>query len=239
MIKIIHPLKQSFHKPLHNDYWTKKDFNSMLLVVLLMVTGFSSWAIKAHAMSSEKLQEGIAEEILRFHVIANSDSQEDQSLKLLVKDTLVSGIAPLVKDQSDLNKVRQIIAKNLSEIKDLAESTIRSQGYSYPVRVFLETCYFPLKTYGTYTFPPGYYQALRVIIGKGEGKNWWCVMFPPLCFIDETYSIVDEDSKDKLLQLLTEEEYDSLISQKTPVKIRFKLLDELKELFFKKDEPVN
>jgi stage II sporulation protein R len=216
-----------------HSLFTPKYLNSLLFFLLMLTFGLSSWAIKARAMSDKNIQEGIANEILRFHVIANSDSEEDQKLKLLVKDTLVDDIAPLVKDAADLAEVTQIAKEHLSDIKALAEEIIRQRGYHYDVRVTLEKCYFPLKIYGKYTFPPGYYQALRVRIGKAEGKNWWCVMFPPLCFVDETYSIVDEASGDKLMNLLTEEEYDSLVSSKTPVKIRFKLFDRIKELLGK------
>jgi stage II sporulation protein R len=92
-------------------------------------------------------------------------------------------------------------------------------------------CYFPLKIYGDYAFPPGNYEALRVKIGAAEGKNWWCVMFPPLCFVDETYSVVDEKSGKKLKKLLTDEEYQTLIKEKKPVKIKFKLWEKIKKLF--------
>ena len=205
-------------------------FRPLLFSLLLLTLSISSWAIKAHAMSQQDIQVVLAEKILRFHVIANSDSEADQSLKLLVKDTLVASLRPELKDAKDLGKVRSILQDKLPEIAALAEATIQQQGYSYAVKVTLEDCYFPLKVYGKYTFPPGYYQALRVQIGKAEGKNWWCVMFPPLCFVDETYSIVDEDANEKLLQLLSDEEYETLISNKVPVKVKFKLLEELKEL---------
>jgi stage II sporulation protein R len=177
-------------------------FRPLLFSLLLLTLSISSWAIKAHAMSQQDIQVGLAEKILRFHVIANSDSEADQSLKLLVKDTLVASLRPELKDAEDLKEVRSILQDKLPEIATLAEATIQQQGYSYAVKVTLEDCYFPLKVYGKYT-----------------------------CFVDETYSIVDEDANEKLLQLLSDEEYETLISNKVPVKIKFKLLEELKELF--------
>ena len=201
-----------------------------LLLLILTFCTLSDCLVRARAEHSSELQQQIADEIIRFHVIANSDSDEDQSLKLLVKDTLVRQISPLIKDADTVEESRMILMKQLEDIKVLAEDVIREQGYEYSVSVSLGEAYFPLKVYGDYTFPPGDYEALRVRIGDARGRNWWCVMFPPLCFVDETYSIVEEESGEKLKTLLSEEEYDTLIHKKTPVKIRFKLWEKLKDL---------
>lgn len=179
----------------------------------------------------------IADEIIRFHVIANSDSDEDQALKLAVKNTLVKELAPYLKEASSKEAAKKIISDKLEYIKELAVNTIQQQGCSYPVKVSLEECYFPLKVYGEYAFPPGYYEALKVEIGNASGKNWWCVMFPPLCFIDDTYSIVDDSSGKKLKYLLSEEEYESLKINDAPVKIKFRLLELICDLF--KKSPAN
>ncbi len=205
-------------------------FHTILLLLILLFSGISMCLIKTYAKADTSIQEGIAQKVLRFHVIANSDREEDQQLKLKVKDTLVESLSPQLKDLEDITMVRAAVSERLSEIKKIAEAVIQQQGYHYTVTVSLERCYFPLKVYGAYTFPPGYYEALLVRIGKAEGKNWWCVMFPPLCFVDETYSIVDENSKEKLLSLLSDEEYDELISGKAPVKIKFKLFEKIKDL---------
>lgn len=212
-------------------YIYKNNFRAILLLFIL----FASWAamqvVEKNAVKAEEMQKGIANEIIRFHVIANSDSKADQALKYLVRDALVKELTPYLKDAQDITTAREIISSNISVIKKTAENTIKSCGYSYDVAVALKPCYFPLKIYGDYTFPPGTYDALRVQIGEAAGENWWCVMFPPLCFVDETYSIVDEESQKKLKYLLTEEEYNSLVSQKTPVKIKFKLFEAFKKLF--------
>lgn len=216
----------------HRNNWSC----SILLLLLLLLFGAGNLAIRATAMQKTDIQEGIAEEILRFHVIANSDSAEDQTLKLLVKDRLVRYLEPELKDCQDLNEVREVVGGKLSDLTVLANATIQAQGYSYHATASLEDCYFPLKVYGAYTFPPGYYHALRIRLGNAEGRNWWCVMFPPLCFVDETYSIVDQESGEKLSKLLTEEEYETLLNKKTPVKVRLKLLESLKKLFERKDK---
>jgi stage II sporulation protein R len=225
-----HGIRNTFLSRLHRKP-LPRGFNFRLLMLILFFAAISTLYINTSAKADISVQEGIAQKVLRFHVIANSDSEEDQQLKLIVKESLVNSLSPQLKDMDDITKVKAIIAEQLDTIKATAENIIQQQGYDYAVAVSLEKCYFPLKVYDNYAFPPGYYEALRVKIGKAEGKNWWCVMFPPLCFVDETYSIVDENSKEKLLELLSEEEYDALISGKTPVKIKFKLVEKIKDLF--------
>lgn len=215
----------------HHKSEKSKKFRTLLFLSILFFCGLTTMLLKTNALQHKDLQTGIAEDIIRFHVIANSDSNEDQTLKIAVKNTLVKWLSPLLRDTNSKAEARAIITEQLDAIQTMAEITLQKQGYYYPVTVSLENCYFPLKIYGAYTFPPGYYEALRVQIGNAEGKNWWCVMFPPLCFVDETYSIVDETSGEKLKTLLNEEEYNTLINKKTPIKVKFKLLETLKDLF--------
>lgn len=202
-----------------------------LLLGILIISWVGICMIRVYATSDTSLQEGIAREIIRFHVIANSDSIEDQQLKLKVKNELVKELSPKLKDITDITEGRAIIEAELPAIRTATELIISEQGYSYPITVSLESVYFPMKQYGDYTFPPGNYEALQVQIGEASGKNWWCVMFPPLCFVDETYSIVDPEAEDQLKVLLTEEEYDVLKDKKLPVKYKFKLWGSLKKLF--------
>ncbi len=210
---------------------SKNRMGILLLLILLISAGVLNHAIRIYAANQQNLQEGIAENIIRFHVIANSDSDKDQQLKYQVKDALVQALYPYLKDAKDIEEAQNIITEKLPLIHEVAKGVIEDRGYSYPVRAALSDCYFPMKVYGDYTFPPGTYEALQVRIGDASGKNWWCVMFPPLCFVDETYSIVHEDSGEKLKYLLTEEEFDALNNNKIPVKIRFKLFDAIKKLF--------
>ena len=217
-------------EPITNSPKTNQ-FRTLLLLLILVFSGIAMCLVKTNSMNDSSLQRGVAEEIIRFHVIANSDSTQDQALKLTVKNTLVKSLSPFLQDSDTIDEARGILSDKLSYIQEVAEDTILQNGYHYSVAVSLENCYFPLKVYGDYTFPPGTYEALRVQIGEAEGKNWWCVMFPPLCFVDETYSILNTDSQTKLKHLLTEEEYNTLINQKTPIKIKFKLWEGLKKLF--------
>ncbi|HPU64109.1 MAG TPA: stage II sporulation protein R, partial [Mobilitalea sp.] len=167
----------------------------------------------------------------RFHVIANSDRKEDQNLKYQVKDALVRTLYPYFKDITTIDDARSVIENNLPLIENVASQVIKNHGYSYPISASFTTCYFPMKVYGDYALPPGNYEALQVRIGDAQGQNWWCVMFPPLCFVDETYSIVSEDSEKKLKYLLTDDELDYIKANKVPVKIRFKLFDFIKKHF--------
>lgn len=214
-------------KILKNSY----QYRILMLLFLILVSWAAMRMIKTNTVDAGELQEGIASDIIRFHVIANSDSNEDQTLKYIVKDALVKEISPYLRDAKDITEARLIVSGKLAEIKETAEVIVQQNHCNYPVTVSLAPCYFPLKVYGNYTFPPGTYEALRVQIGEAKGKNWWCVMFPPLCFVDETYSIVDKESEKQLIYLLTEQEYDSLRDQKVPVKIKFKLFESLKKLF--------
>lgn len=201
---------------------------SIALLLLIYTTVYMGWD-KMQAVAS--IQEGIAEEIIRFHVIANSDSEEDQQLKLKVKETIVAELSKSLEKSKSIEESRNIIKENLSAIVDIAEAKILEEGYDYKVTAQLEPAYFPTKTYGDMTFPSGTYEALRVKIGKSEGKNWWCVMYPPLCFVDGTYSVVPDDSKDKLKHVLTEREYSELVtSGKVKVKPKLKIVEFLNSL---------
>jgi stage II sporulation protein R len=203
----------------------------MFLLVLLVSSWILTQAVQIYAANPGNLQEGIAKEIIRFHVIANSDSDKDQHLKYQVKDSLVQSLRPYLNEAKDIKEAQKIIINKMPFIQDVAKRVIEENGYTYPVTISLSSSYFPMKVYGGYTFPAGTYESLQVRIGSAQGKNWWCVMFPPLCFVDETYSIVDEDSEEKLKYLLTEEEYEILKNDKIPVKIRFKLFESIKKLF--------
>ena len=143
--------------------------------------------------TADQIQQGIAKEILRFHVLANSDSEEDQKLKLEVKDRLVDYMKDILDGAEDVKETKKRITENRETICLVAEQEIQKQGYTYPVSVNLEKCYFPMKTYGDCTFPAGTYEALRVCIGKAKGRNWWCVLYPGLCFADSV-NVIDRKS---------------------------------------------
>ena len=177
-----------------------------------------------HGYQQQQAQLGIAEKILRFHVRANSDSSADQALKLKVRDAVGSYMQQELSDTTCLAECKTIVQQNLPQIIRTAEQVIAQEGYDYPVKAQVETVAFPKRTYGDYTFPAGDYQSLNVIIGAGNGRNWWCVMYPNMCFHGSVYEVVDDDAKRSLQQVLSEDEYDAVLKSRN-YKIRFKYLD--------------
>lgn len=163
-------------------------------------------------------------------MVANSDSEEDQQLKLEVKEEVVQMLRDELIQDTTVISAQQTLRDHLSEVEQVASDYIQRNGYDYEVKAELGTCYFPVKQYGDMTFPAGEYKALKVNIGRHEGKNWWCVMYPTLCFVDSTYQIVPEESKEKLKENLSEEEYESLLTGEEDVKYGFKIVDFLTDL---------
>ena len=163
-----------------------------------------------------------------MHVIANSDSKEDQELKLKVRDELLSYMNIISKDSTSKQEAMQIVNEHKEEFTQIAKKVIKENGYNYTVNVQIGKADFPTKYYGDITLPAGTYDALKVQIGEAKGQNWWCVMFPPLCFVDVSTGIVPDNSKQELKQSLDNEEYD-LISKTDNNEISFKF--KIVELF--------
>ena len=194
------------------------------VICLMVISGYIVAAAGTKRAVSADYQSEIAEEILRLHVIANSDTKEDQALKMKVKERIVTYVSALTKDSQGLGAAQQIISLYLEEIKETAQDVIREEGYQYPVTVELADSYFPIKTYGEAVFPEGIYHALKIKIGNAEGKNWWCVLYPNLCFVDSAYGVLQEEQKEELKSVLTEEEYESIFQvPREEIKISFKL----------------
>lgn len=126
-------------------------------------------------------QEELAGQVIRLHVIANSDSREDQALKLEVRDRILERAQELYPEHATLAKARAALEESLPELSRIGEQTVKEAGYDYPVTAQLTQCWFPTKEYEDFALPAGEYTALRIVIGEGEGQNWWCVAFPPLC----------------------------------------------------------
>ena len=125
---------------------------------------------------------------------------------------------------NDREECTRIVQAQLAQIIAAAEQTIQQEGYDYPVDAQIETVEFPQKTYGNYTFPAGEYLALNVVIGSGKGQNWWCVMYPNLCFRGAVYEVVEDEAKKSLQQVLDEDEYDAVLKS-GKYKVRFQYLD--------------
>lgn len=177
----------------------------------------------------QSLQQGIAEKILRFHVLAASDTKEDQELKLKVRDAVGVYMEEELADALNKSESEELVRLHLGEIEAVAEQTIKEAGYDYPVTASLAYVEFPEKTYGAYVFPAGTYEALEVVIGEGKGHNWWCVMYPNLCFSGSVYEVVDEEAEERLREVLSTEEYEAVFSSGN-VKVEWKSLAFFKEL---------
>lgn len=206
-----------------------------ILVIIVCILAIFTLNSNKIQVKSESVQQDIASKIIRFHVIANTDSKSDQALKLKVRDKVLEYIQPKLKKSKSIEESRKIIKENDKQIIDIANKTIKDNGYSYSVKTTLSNENFPIKTYGNITLPQGKYEAYRIIIGEGKGQNWWCVMFPPLCFVDITKGEVSyKETEDEMKMVLTPEEY-KIVNNKTDktkendIKIKFKILEVLKD----------
>jgi len=178
-----------------------------------------------------EMQKGIAQELIRFHVRANSDSDSDQKLKLMVKDSIITYLEPKLSQSRSIDETRKILNNNMDVIRDVAVQTLVANGSNYSVKVYFEESYFPMKSYGDITLPPGDYEAFRVDIGESEGKNWWCVLYPPLCFVDATHGTLPDSSKEKLKNILTDDEYKTITNTESNTVFKFKYLTFLNGIF--------
>jgi stage II sporulation protein R len=198
--------------------------------IFIWILAISALAILIRMITyTESMSASLSDNLVRLHVIANSDSPEDQELKHKVRDAVLDYVSNIVKDSESADQTRSLILDNIPGITDVAKQTIAASGSSYDVRASLGSYPFPTKAYGDILLPAGDYQALRIVIGNGDGANWWCVLFPPLCFVDVTHGTVPDDIKEDLKEVLTEEEYQLVTSadEETdiPVKIKFKIVE--------------
>lgn len=184
-----------FFKNLKNSSKLK---NFIIIILLLAVFVFINACSYVSAVSSN-----ISNNVFRLHVIANSDSEEDQNLKYIVRNSIIEYVNSSTAGAS--SKEELISMLDLDKIRNIAQSTVYENGFSYSVTVELGHFDFPTKNYGDVSLPAGFYDALRVKIGKADGKNWWCVMFPPLCFVDVSSGIVPDSSKQILEENLDSE----------------------------------
>ena len=175
---------------------------------------------------AQNVSNDISNSVFRLHVIANSDSNEDQNLKYIVRDNLLKYMNELCVNCSSKQEAINLVYENQNNFKQIALKTIRDQGYNYDININIGNFEFPTKNYGDISLPSGYYDALKVEIGEAKGKNWWCVMFPPLCFVDISSGIVPDESKQLMENNLTEEEF-ALVSENsdTGIQFKFKLLE--------------
>ena len=187
----------------------------------LLVFGLYLWVM---VLGHDPLQPSIASKILRFHVLANSDSQADQEIKKEVRDAVGTYLAPWLEDAQSLWETKQIVNAHMDEIVAVAEETLLAAGYDYEVTASITDTIFPEKTYGAYTFPKGEYEALQIVIGEGKGQNWWCVLYPNMCFKGTVYEVVEEEAGEALREVLSPWEYADVFDS-GEVEVRFKFLE--------------
>ena len=172
-----------------------------------------------------RTQDELADKVVRLHVLANSDSEEDQALKLRVRDAVLEQATAILEQSADRREAESRLRGQLLELERIAAEEIAAEGYDYPVTVNLENADFPTKEYDGFTLPAGEYLALRVIIGEGKGRNWWCVVFPPLCtaasadvpasalaagFSEEEVRLITEESQGYVLKFKAVEWWETL-----------------------------
>ena len=172
-----------------------------------------------------RTQDELADKVVRLHVLANSDSGEDQALKLQVRDVVLERATAILEQSADRREAESRLRGQLLELERIAAKEIAAEGYDYPVTVNLENTDFPTKEYDGFTLPAGEYLALRVIIGEGKGQNWWCVVFPPLCtaasadvpasalaagFSEEEVSLITEENQGYVLKFKAVEWWETL-----------------------------
>lgn len=195
------------------------------IAIAILIAGVSTgmlmerriWKVEAKMAAT---QQKLADEVLRFHVLANSDSEEDQKLKMKVKESVISYMKKQLPDAGSVEETKQWTGDHVRELEAVAQEVIEKEGYDYSVEAKLTTSYFPDKTYGDVTFPAGNYEALRIEIGQAKGQNWWCVLYPNLCFIDAVHAVVPEEGKQELEAVLQEDEYE-MVTATSKFKIKW------------------
>lgn len=198
-----------------------KNYKKILMIFILFLTYFLiSLFSYSNAVSSS-----LSENVFRLHVIANTDSREDQDLKYKVRDNLIKYMNSISKDVSTKEDAIKLANENIDNFYNIAKNTILENGFNYDVNIEIGNFDFPTKTYGDISLPAGFYDALRVKIGEAKGKNWWCVMFPSLCFVDISNGIVPEESKESLQANLNYEDYNLISSDDAEYKLKFKLVE--------------
>ncbi len=193
-------------------------------VALMFACGFILLAlIMCRREYAQAVQMSLAEKVLRFHVIAQSDSEQDQEIKLKVRDEVAEYVGMLLKDSQTLEETVGIIQANIDSINQIANEVLIREGADYEAQTMLVYMDFPEKEYSDFVFPEGEYRALRIVLGDGEGENWWCVMYPNLCFSGSMYK-TNKEELETFEEVLSPGECEVIMDRKDYT-IRFKLLE--------------
>ena len=205
------------------NLWNHSKVKMVIILTFLFFVYTTICAISyANTISTD-----ISDSVFRLHVIANSDSDTDQNLKYIVRDHLLEYMNTLCANCTSKEEAITIANQHIENFKEIALETIKNEGFHYSVNVSIGNFAFPTKHYGDISLPAGDYDALKVEIGEAKGQNWWCVMFPPLCFVDASSGVIPEESKEELENSLTDEEF-SIVSdneENFTFKLKFKILE--------------
>ena len=193
-----------------------------LLIGLTLALGVAAYTY----VYSQAAQQDIAKNVIRFHVSANSNSRADQEIKNIVRDKILTEFEELLSSSENIKESRQLLKSELPAIQAHAEDIVRQLGFDYEIETRIEQVFFPTKVYGDLTFPPGMYEALQISIGDGIGRNWWCLMFPPLCFVDMTATEASQQYlagtlSDESFRLLTHQHEDAAMT----MEVRFRVVE--------------
>lgn len=215
-----------------NNIYIRGD--NMKKIISIIIIGFMVFSLLSFndGVKSEDLQGSIANKIIRFHILANSDSDEDQNLKLKVKDAILSYIGPKLSNSKSIDDSRKILEKENANVLKIAGNIIKKNGYNYSVKGGIVRDDFPIKSYGNITLPAGNYEAYKIVIGNGLGHNWWCVMFPPLCFVDITRGEPAFSENQKRMEKVLDKEEMNFIENRDSkeIKFKFKIVELIKKL---------
>lgn len=205
----------------------KKKLNFILILTVLVFL----YIVLLSFNYSQAISYNLSDSVFRLHIIANSDSSADQELKLKVRDKIIEYMNTLTSNSSDKKDVISMANYHLDSFKEIALNTIKENGYNYDVNIEIGNFHFPTKSYGDISFPAGNYDALKIEIGDAIGQNWWCVLFPPLCFVNSSTGVVPDDSKNTLKENINSESYE-IISEgnnsndnTSDIKIKFKIIE--------------
>ena len=196
----------------------------MRKVIISLLFGLVfSMALMAYADNTQK---GIAAGVVRLHVVANSDDVYDRRVKLKGRDAIIDELAPVLDDVTNQKQSEEIIIDNLKNVEHIAQNELEKNGFAYVAKATYEKTHFPTKKYENIILPPGEYDALKIVLGNGEGQNWWCVMYPPLCFEGSVSGVIDEEQANILKKNIGDSGYEIITQKDTvPVRFKFKILE--------------
>lgn len=196
-----------------------------VILISLTLTSLVMGAVK-----KAEIEQGISSKVVRFHVRANSGSDNDQSIKLKVRDNVLELSEQLLESCETKEESLEVLEKNISSIEKAAQQTVIENGGTDKVKAEIREEIFPVRKYGELVFPAGKYTSLVIEIGSGRGKNWWCVMFPKLCYIDESIVSDSGESQSELKHILSENEYNA-VTGKSDIEIGFKFAEIIDDIF--------